>query len=303
MRFYVSWYHGDPLYQCYDDECSMLISPTSVASDWTLRRLPALPRRVMIDSGGYRYMSVHHGLPTPKEVFEQQLSMVDDTGVPATLCALDFPMAERGLSSKERDRRLTQTLSYAYDFRRLIDLHGLDDKVGYMAIVQGYDVPSLIACAREYKAMGFTSYGVGSLVGLYAFQEIVDRVKAVVSVVGEGVHVFGLSSTRTIRALARIGAASVDSSCPVKSAAYNEILYSRPFRRYGILGRNGEPTGTIPGERCLSKPLSCSCPICRENAADILRVGDRRYTAKRAIHNYYHFKASVSESPLVNLCT
>jgi queuine/archaeosine tRNA-ribosyltransferase len=293
VRFYVSWYHGDPLYQCYDDECCMLVSPTSVASDWTLRRLPALPRKVMIDSGGFRYMTVYNKMPTPREVFEQQLRMLKDTDVPATLCALDFPMAERNLSSNEWDRRLTQTLSFAYDFRRLIDLYRLDRDIEFMAIVQGYDVPSLVACARELKTMGFTSYGVGSLVGLYAFQEILDRVKAVISVVGEGVHVFGLSSTRTLRALARIGATSVDSSRPVKSAAYNEILYSKPFRRYGILGKDGEPTGIIPRMRCLSEPLNCDCPICRENASDILQVGDRRYIARRAIHNYYHFKASI----------
>ena len=30
MDFYVSWYHGDALYQVYDYECDMQISPTSV---------------------------------------------------------------------------------------------------------------------------------------------------------------------------------------------------------------------------------------------------------------------------------
>ena len=294
MRFYASWYYGDPPYQCYDPDCYLLISPTSVSGGWTLRDLAALPRGVMIDSGGFRYMSVQRKMPTPRQVFERQLRILDDVDIPVTLCALDFPMAERGLSSNDRDRRWTQTLAFAYDFRRLVDMYGLERDIDFMAIVQGHDVPTLIACATELKTMGFATYGVGSLVGLFDFQETIRRVQAVVSVVGCGVHVFGLSSVRTIHVLGQVGATSVDSSRPVKSAAYNEILYGSPFRRYGILGDDGEPTGIIPKARCLSGPLACDCPICQENAADILRVGDRRYIARRAIHNYYHFKACIN---------
>ncbi len=302
MRFYVSWYYGDPLYQCYDPDCHMLISPTSVSREWTLRDLPVLPRHVMIDSGGFRYMTEQHKMPTARETFERQLQMLGDVDLPATLCALDFPMAERGLSSNEWDRRLTQTLAFAEELKRLIARHDLGKNVEWMVIVQGKDVPSLIFCAHELKAMGFTTFGVGSLVGLFDLHETVQRVQAVVSVVGAGVHVFGLSSAVVIRALSRVGVTSFDSSRPVKSSAYNEILYSYPSQahplcRYGILDK-GRATGIIPQARCLAHPLPCSCPICQQDPLEILRVGDRRAIDRRAIHNYFHFKASIGDTPL-----
>ncbi len=147
--------------------------------------------------------------------------------------------------------------------------------------------------AGELESLGFTSFGVGSLAGLQQHEEILARVQAVVSVVGPGVHVFGLSSVRTIRALARLGAASVDSSRPAKSAAYNEVLYSGPFRRYGILGDDGEPTGIIPRQRCLTEPLPCDCPVCREDPWAILKVSKRQHIADRALHNYVHLKRAI----------
>ena len=298
MRFYISWYPGDPFYPLYDhDDCHVLISPSSVSGTWTLRQFPRLPQSVMIDSGGYRYMSTRHQMPTTRDTFRRQLSLLDSADVPATLCALDFPMAEPGLSSNERDRRLADSLAYAHDFRVLVERHGLAGKIDFMLIVQGHDVATLTYCARVMKSLGFTSFGVGSLAGLQQYQETLARVQAVVSVVGPGIHVFGISSVHTIRALARIGVSSVDSSRPAKSAAYNEVLYSHPFRRHGILGDDGEPTGIIPKKRCLAEPLPCDCPVCLEDPWAILRIGKRQHIVHRALHNYFHLKRAIQAGP------
>ena len=293
MKFYVSWYQADPLYQLYDDDCHMLISPTSVSNSWTLSRFPRLPRSVMIDSGGFRYMLGLEQMPTPQAVFERQLRILDGLDVPATLCALDFPLAGPGLSSNELDRRITLTIAYAYDFKRLVEMYGLDGEITCIAVIQGYDTASLIYCAQELKSIGFTAYGVGSLAGLQKHDEVLARVAAAMSVVGKQVHVFGLSSIHTIRALKKMGVASVDSSRPVKAAAYNEVLYSHPFRRYGILGTDGNPTGIISRKRCLSEPLPCNCPVCQENSRDILGVGNHKYIGLRAVHNYFHMKWAI----------
>jgi tRNA-guanine family transglycosylase len=248
----------------------------------------------MIDSGGYRYMITGGKLPSPREAFEAQLRILDKTRIPTILCALDHPMAESGLDSNELDRRITQTIANAYEFRLLVDTYGLDQEVESMAIVQGYDPMSIAHCAQELKAIGFRLYGVGSLAGLQKYQQTLYRVRAAVAVVGKGVHVFGVSSIRTIRALMRIGVSSIDSSRPAKSAAYNELLYARPFRRLGILV-DGQPTGTIRKERCLTKSLPCECPICQQNSQDILQVGKRDFIRLRAIHNYYQMKWAIKQ--------
>lgn len=294
MDFYVSWYHGDPLYQLYDHECDMLISPTSVSGQWTLREFPRLPRRLMIDSGGYRYMITGGRLPSPRQAFEAQLRILGNLRIPTVLCALDHPMAEPDLSSNELDRRITQTIANAYEFRLLADMYDLEREVDFMAIIQGYDQASITHCAQELKAIGFRFYGVGSLAGLQKYQQTLDRVGAAVAVVGQGVHVFGVSGIKTIRALKKIGVTSIDSSRPAKSAAYNELLYARPFRRYGILV-DGQPTGTIRKRKCLAKPLPCECPVCQRNSSDILQVGRREFIRLRAVHNYYQMKWAIKE--------
>jgi tRNA-guanine family transglycosylase len=203
-------------------------------------------------------------------------------------------MAEPDLSSNELDRRITQTIANAYEFRLLADMYDLDREVDFMAIIQGYDQASITHCAQELKAIGFRFYGVGSLAGLQKYQQTLDRVGAAVAVVGQGVHVFGVSGIKTIRALKRIGVTSIDSSRPAKSAAYNELLYARPFRRYGILV-DGQPTGTIRKRKCLAKPLPCECPVCQRNISDILQVGRREFIRLRAVHNYYQMKWAIKE--------
>jgi len=293
MDFYVSWYYGDPLYQLYDDECYLLVSPTSVSSRWSLREFPRMPRRVMIDSGGYRYMIAGGKLPTPHDAFEKQLRILGEAQIPAILCALDYPMAEPSLDPNELDRRITETIANAYEFRLLADQYGSGREIEFMAIIQGYDPASVTYCAHELKAMGFTAYGIGSLAGLRHHDETLSRVKAAISVVGQGVHVFGLSSIRTIRALKQIGVKSIDSSRPVKSAAYNEVLYSHPFRRFGVLVGD-QTTGIVPKRRCLSQPLPCTCPVCQRKDTDILRVGDRKPIGLRAVHNYFHMKWAIT---------
>lgn len=296
MKFYVSWYQGDPYYPLYDDECDLLISPTSVSRSWSLKRFPTPPRSLLIDSGGFRYTLGLEEIPTTRVVFEQQLHILDGLDIPTTLCALDFPLIGQDLTPNELDRRITLTIASAYDFKQLFEIYGLGDAFNSMAIIQGYNVPSITHCARELKTLGFDAYGVGSLAGLQIHQEILDRVGAAIAVVGKGVHLFGLSSIRTIRALKKMGAVSVDSARPAKAAAYNEILYNKPFRRYGILDPNGQTTGTIPVERCLDKPLPCDCPVCQRNSRDILRVGNRKHIRLRAVHNYFHMKWAIQAS-------
>jgi hypothetical protein len=121
MRFYVSWYPGDPWYPLYDDDCAMLISVTSVSREWTLGDFAELPCYLMLDSGGYRFANVPSERPTPREVFERQLYLIEGCGIKGILCALDYPILDPDVSSNEKDRCIDQTIAYAYEFRCLMD--------------------------------------------------------------------------------------------------------------------------------------------------------------------------------------
>ncbi len=294
MDFYVSWYPGDPYYPLYDDDCSLLISITSVARDWTIQSFPTLPRRLLIDSGGYRFAIAPHEALSPKGIFDRQLAMLADEEVSTIICARDYPLLDASLDSNEKDKCITQTIAFAYELQNLIAQKGLPQYITPMAIVQGYDIDSLSYCAYELRAIGFSLYGLGSLAVLKQHAPIMERVRAVASIVGvQNVHLFGVSVVQTVRALRKMGIHSIDSARPAKAAAYNELLYSHPFRRFGILETTspGAPMkGRIPRERRLSNPLPCDCPVCVDDPERIMGVGKRANIRSRALHNYYHLK-------------
>lgn len=294
MRFYVSWYPDDPYYQLYDDNCAMLVSVSSVARSWSLDKFPELPQAILIDSGGYRYASSDEQHPTPSALFERQMNILAGTKIKAILCALDFPIIGSDLDSNELDHCLTQTLAYAYEFKHQIRIQKLPNTVESMAVVQGHDIPTLVHCAKELKSIGFDRYGLGSLAPLKHQEEIVARVRAVIDVVGPNLHVFGVGSVPTLRELRRLGVRSVDTARPAKSSAYNQVFYSRPFRRFAIEASNDQVGRRMPDHRRLTKPLPCECPVCCGQANfDILKLGKREFIRKRAVHNYFHLKRSV----------
>jgi len=295
MRFYVSWYPGDPWYPLYDDDCAMLISVTSVSREWTLGDFVELPCYLMLDSGGYRFAIAPSERPTPKEVFERQLRLVEGYVIKTILCALDYPILDPEVSSNEKDRCIDQTIAYAYEFKCLMDQYQTPDHVGGLAIIQGYDVPSLVHCARELQAIGFAHYGLGSLAPLKHHREILARVGAVMEVVGPNLHVFGVSAVQTLRALRDLGVRSVDSARPAKAAMYNQVFYSRPFRRFAIARSRDKVGAAMPSHRRLSEPLPCDCPACGGKAnPDILKFGSREYVRLRTLHNYWHLKQALS---------
>jgi hypothetical protein len=151
MDFYVSWYPGDPDYPRHDDDCAMLISVTSVARDWSLSQFKILPRRLIIDSGGYRYAIAPQESISPPALFKRQLGILNQAPIEAIICARDYPVLDALLTSNQKDYCITQTIAYAYEFKQLTKKHCLPSHWRTMAIIQGYDEDSLIYCANGVK--------------------------------------------------------------------------------------------------------------------------------------------------------
>lgn len=293
MLFYAAWYPGDPNYAAYDPDCAMLISVTSVARVWRLKSLKTFPRHLMIDSGGFRYATTETKSPSPRAIFEQQMAMIGTIDQPTTLCSLDHPTLTNRLSSIERDRAIYRTIANAYEFKRLTTDVQQIQQITQLAIVQGYDVPSLRRCARELQRIGFDRYGIGSMAQLYQPNEIIARIQAVSDILGQSVHVFGVSGIRLVTEMQNAGAESIDSTTPVTSAKYNILLYSNPYRRLIIAdSRTGRDTER-GGER-ISYPLPCDCPVCKDGPnPELLRHGTRRHVYLRSLHNYWHLARTI----------
>jgi len=259
----------------------------------------------MIDSGSYSYISNQLPLPTPKTIFKRQLAIIAHSNIPTTICAVDMPILNKLMSLTEKSRAIDRTIANAWELKTLlaeyynsdrIDKHE-QHKIDTLAIVQGYDLSTLRYCARQLAAMGHTRFGLGSMAHIYNTQEIVKRVEAVQSIVGNAIHIFGVSAIETMKSLRVLGITSVDSARPIKAAMYNEILYSDPYRRFGIAGSNFKSREVqFSAQKLLTELfIQCPCPVCLNSVRnDILRLGTRKYLLLRAVHNYYHIKKMIS---------
>jgi|GEM_PF-983357 queuine/archaeosine tRNA-ribosyltransferase len=305
MDFYVSWSHSDPLYQLYDRQCSILISTVAASNSWQLSRFPILPHQVMLDSGSYSYVAHQLPLPTARTVFHRQLAILADCDIPAIICAVDRPMLEKSLSLTERNRAIDKTIANAWELKALMAAYYKNSTIDKhrrhlikpLAIIQGYDSASIRYCAKQLLSMRYSQFGIGSMAHLYDTKEIVKRVEIVQSVVGPSIHVFGVSAIETMKQLKEMGIASVDSARPIKAAIYNEIIYSEPYRRFGIAGSHFQSDSTkfSPSRLVSHLSIACPCPVCHNSVNnDILRLGVRTYLLQRAIHNYYHIKKMIA---------
>lgn len=304
MDFYISWSHSDPLYQLYDRYCSVLISTVAVSNSWQLSRFPILPHQVMLDSGSYSYIANQLPLPTPRTIFHRQLAILAHCDLPAIICAVDMPMLEKSLSLTERNRAIDKTIANAWELKALMAEYYKNCCVSKqrcypiepLAIIQGYDPASIRYCAKQLLEMGYSRFGIGSMAHLYHTKEIVRRVEAVQAVVGPSIHVFGVSAIETMKQLKLMRISSVDSARPIKAAIYNEILYSEPYRRFGIAGSHFQPGSSkfSPARLVSHLSIACPCPVCKNSINnDILQLGIRAYLLQRAIHNYYHVKKMI----------
>jgi 7-cyano-7-deazaguanine tRNA-ribosyltransferase len=292
MDFYISWYPGDPNYPSYDDDCSMLISITSVSQEWDIRRLPNLPNRLIVDSGGYKYSSLQGDSINPRNILDRQISILSDIKIPTVICACDFPILDSSIPSNRKDEKITQTIAFAYELKNLIDKIGLPDYIKPMAIIQGYDEDSLIYCAKELALLDFPIYGLGSLAKLNHYELVNERIDTVTSIINaRNLHVFGVGKIETIYHMKILGIRSVDTASPARAAAYNEVIYSNPYRRY-IIKRsmvNNNNSASVQ-DKFISNPLHCECPVCVDDPDQILKIGKKKFNRKRALHNYFHLK-------------
>jgi tRNA-guanine family transglycosylase len=290
MDFYLSWYPGDLWVPNYDPDCRMLISASSVSQFWRLSSYDRLPSKLIIDSGGFRYANRPRERPLPREILSKQLSMVAGRRLKIYLCALDYPILDPNLSSNEKDACITQTIAFAYEMKKHLELVGLGPEIEPMAIVQGYDIDSLRFCAQELKAIGYSRYALGSLLAVRQQESVLlERVQAVIDEVGRNLHIFGISNVATVRRLRSLGVASFDSARAAKSAMFNQIFFyvNHELR---IIQSRGRRNTRIPVPSYL-QDYHCSCPICEGRLSDaITLIGKRQNIALRAIHNYWHLR-------------
>jgi len=246
----------------------------------------------MVDSGGYQALrGEYRGV---RSTFARQVEIA--SAAPGSIiCLLDAPLPKGPLSARERNARLERTIANAHAYDALNRDYADRSERELLAIIQGDDITSIRFCAEELARIGFDRYGIGSLVPLYNTRAIVKRVEAAMMVVGSNLHVFGIAGPKAMRELMKLNVRSVDTARPMHGAIYNEVLYSDPFRRYGVSGSHYDPRRPkFQKSRELRTPLACDCPPCQTNPGGLLALNGQKGVHHRSLHNAYHLHHEIT---------
>jgi len=283
--FFMCWTDSDPFYQTYIPGSNILVSLSHIPLSWNISRFPIMPEKLMIDSGAYNLIGNPQKAFNQTKIFKTQLSVSSGSTIPTLICHLDFPIPPNINDRIDVYRRVETTLANAYEFMHLYKSSNLPANFKSVGVIQGNNHETISFCAKEMSRIGFDHLALGSLASLYITDQIIDRVKAAVKVVGPELHVFGISGIEVARELFKLGIRSIDSSRPMMVSMYQCLIYSNPIRIYKIGHSNIQRN--MPS---LDSPLPCDCPICKKDPNLVFQVGAKSHNNLRAVHNYYHLK-------------
>lgn len=289
LDFYVGWSHSDAFFCDFFPNCPILISAIP-DNRGTLKRFKHKPKKLILDCGSVFYVK-QKSRPPLKDIFSIQISLLEDCEADTNvqLVHFDEPMLNKTTLS-DRYKAMERTLFNAYEYLNLFTLANLQKSVQPMGVIQGYDKASIEFSAYELTKMGYKKFGIGSLLTKHYTRQI-EMIQYAADIVGPlNLHVFGVTGIPQMRAMVEMGVCSFDSTRPTMAAAFFQVFYSRPFRTFFL----SESRAKLTSPR-LSSPLPCECPVCTENAYDILIPSPRNYMKLRSIHNYYHLMVAFSD--------
>lgn len=289
MEYYIGWSHSDALYSDTFRGCPMLISAVP-ENHRPLRKFLTKPKRLIVDSGAL-YYNMQDKPHTLADIFNRQLELIQDASedMEITLVHVDKPMINQNTIS-QRYAAMERTILNAFEYIRLFQKQALSDHVKAMGVIQGFDNASIRYSAQELTKIGYQLFGLGSLLGRSAEEQIEWIELAAKIVGGERLHVFGVTGIPQIRKMIELGIMSFDSTRPTMVAAYYQVFYSDPFRTYVL-----SDSKVANRNNTISTPLPCDCPVCRERPQDILISSPRKYMKLRSLHNYYHFVRTIQQ--------
>jgi len=227
MKIFVTWSPHDisPLLEEYVDGFSVSLAWLSRCklergTVIGIRRLLGVSKEVMLDSLGATIAKARASPYDPRSqrhILNLQLWLRPDY-----IVHKDYPLLSRDLSAREKEKLLEKTIRNAEIMTRLRDEFGLKNVI---YVIQGWNLESMVYCAKRYVDLGVDMYGLGSSINVSP-GELVRRLRAVREVIGERayLHVFGALKPSHFHAI-REYVDSVDTSTPIKSAAMGYVLF------------------------------------------------------------------------------
>lgn len=299
MDYYVTWTDSDVNYQDYDDDCYMMISPGNVGKNWSSDSWKKFPKKIIIDSGAIQYIK-NKNFPSPEEVLERQLNIFSKN-TPSnilTLCSPDIPLIPYKIEKSEALERIAKTIRNAEKYFSLIEKRNLNKDYNFIGVIQAFDPETAYYSSLRLLDIGYESFAIGSLIQLSArgYKKLLfSIIEAVISAIGNRIHVFGITAPLLINKLKQLKIESIDSSTPMREAINGVILYSKPFKRCKFIrdSASEEWSRNYSFVETIEKLNPCICPVCIENQDNLLLGGTKKNINWKAIHNYFHLKWEV----------
>jgi hypothetical protein len=225
--------------------------------------------RIWFDSGGY---FVQQG-EIAYEVLYQRLLHWYRENLWADVYVLPDFVPSTGLSADEVEGRVQATIAVARLFSAELP-PVLRSRA--LPVVQGFTREQIHACVEAYADLGYTTIGFGSfstsgaggdinlvtrrvLQNLEFLQALAERERV-------AIHAFGVGTPALIPTLHRLGIASFDSSCWIRTAGFGNVLLPFLGRRnvsHGMLREIGGPAYDESEFERLKQLTGHACPFCQ----------------------------------------
>lgn len=289
MEFYVTWTECDPVFQNYDPECRLLLSPSLLTINWSVKKWTVKPYSLFIDSGSY---SSDRDIPV-NLILKDQVRIIKGANQDGNIYfAHPDIILQTCIPYHEEIRFIKKNLARAQEYIDLVYKQQID--VCPVGIIQASSEEDFLCSFYQLKDMGYSYFGVGSISKrMIKEKNLLPKILKIIQTQNiKPVHLFGISPFfLTDTSLFRV-IASFDTSAPIRLGYYGTVLYSNPFRRYVIKPNAYQKhrDKNFAFRLHLEEPFNCECPICKEDPFALLNPDKKVGKTNRIIHNYFQIK-------------
>jgi queuine/archaeosine tRNA-ribosyltransferase len=224
--------------------------------------------RIWFDSGGY---FVQQGEITYEELYRRLWGWYDQNRWADVYVLPDY-VPSSDLSQQEVEDRVQATIAVTRLFSADIPP---DIRQRALPVVQGHTREQIRTCVEAYLDMGYQTVGFGSFDTTGAGKDInmltrralsnLEFLQDLAARFGFRTHTFGIGTPALLPTLHRLGVASFDSSCWIRTAGYGNVLLPFLGRRnvsHGMLREIGGVAYSAEEFAELKELTGHTCPFC-----------------------------------------
>ena len=297
MKFFASWTTREPLFQCYDSQCCVLVSPSGVPLAWSISKWTSLPNNLFIDSGAFSVRS--NKIVSCKDVLERQLFMTKGwpSNRPLYFSHPDILIPVKA-TFEETNKIVNRSIERAQVYFDLVSKRNTNATP--IGVIHGFDEETILNTYETFLDIGYHHFALGSLaIRKTRYKDLCLKTIRLAERYGiKPLHIFGIALPINT-AFSMPGIDSFDSASATKLAFYGTVLYGPPLKRYVIApnAKQKYQDTNFTFRESLSEPLPCKCPVCKLDAEGLIPYSGREAKNNRIIHNYFQIKWAMKKIP------